>query len=281
MPRPVWPVWRTHPGPVIRRPTPATTATAWWPSRWVRHPTARPTGASGAWRSAPALEAKIRDVVGLYLDPPAGAIVLSVDEKTQIQALDRTQPMLPMRSGQVERHTHDYTRNGTTCLFAALEVATGQVTTDTRERHTGADFPAFMRRVARAYPEGDLHVVLDNVSTHKTPEVLAWLARHPRIAFHFTPTSASWMNQVETWFGVLTRQAIRRGSFRSVKELVAMIDAFTRQWNEGSSPGATAEFLTDRDATLMSGSRDMDLMGWPDGTGQGWPHRVMVLLDRA
>jgi transposase len=184
----------------------------------------------------PALEAKIRDVVGLYLDPPAGAIVLSVDEKTQIQALDRTQPMLPMRPGQVERHTHDHTRNGTTCLFAALEVGSGQVTTDTRERHTGADFLAFMRRVAREYPTGDLHVVLDNVSTHKTPDVQAWLARHPRITFHFTPTSASWMNQVETWFGILTRQAIRRGSFRSVKELVAMIDAFTRSWNEGSGP---------------------------------------------
>jgi len=184
----------------------------------------------------PALEAKIRDVVGLYLDPPDGAIVLSVDEKTQIQALDRTQPHLPMRPGQVERHTHDYTRHGTTCLFAALEVGTGQVTTDTRERHTGADFLTFMRRVAREYPTGELHVVLDNVSTHKTPAVLAWLARHPRIAFHFTPTSASWMNQVETWFGILTRQAIRRGSFRSVQELVAMIDAFTRQWNAGASP---------------------------------------------
>jgi transposase len=184
----------------------------------------------------PALEAKIRDVVGLYLDPPEGAIVLSVDEKTQIQALDRTQPMLPLRPGQVERHTHDYTRNGTTCLFAALEVGSGRVTTDTRDRHTGADFLAFMRRVARAYPEGELHVVLDNVSTHTTPAVRAWLERHPRITFHFTPTSASWMNQVETWFGILTRQAIRRGSFRSVKELVAMIDAFCRSWNEGSSP---------------------------------------------
>jgi transposase len=186
----------------------------------------------------PALEAKVRDVVGLYLDPPEGAIVLSVDEKTQIQALDRTQPMLPMRPGQVERHTHDYTRHGTTCLFAALEVGTGQVTTDTRARHTGADFLAFMRRVARAYPEGDLHVVLDNVSTHSTPDVRAWLADNPRITFHFTPTSASWMNQVETWFGILTRKAIRRGSFRSVKELVAMIETFTRQWNEGSSPFA-------------------------------------------
>jgi len=184
----------------------------------------------------PALEDKIRDVVGLYLEPPDGAIVLSVDEKTQIQALDRTQPLLPMRPGQVERHTHDYTRHGTTCLFAALEVGTGQVTHETRERHAGADFLAFMRRVARAYPEGDLHVVLDNVSTHSTPDVKAWLARHPRITFHFTPTSASWMNQVETWFGILTRQAIRRGSFKSVKELVTMIETFTHQWNEGSSP---------------------------------------------
>ena len=186
----------------------------------------------------PALEAKIRDVVGLYLDPPEGAIVLSVDEKTQIQALDRTQPMLPMRPGQGERHTHDYKRNGTTCLFAALEVGTGRVTTDTRDRHTGADFLSFMRRVERTYRGQELHVVLDNVSTHKTPAVREWLGKHPRITFHFTPTSASWMNQVETWFGILTSQAIRRGSFRSVKELIAMIDAFTRQWNEGSSPFA-------------------------------------------
>jgi transposase len=184
----------------------------------------------------PALEAKVRDVVGLYLDPPEGAIVLSVDEKTQIQALDRTQPMLPMRPGQVERHTHDYTRHGTTCLFAALEVGTGSVTTEARARHTGADFLAFMRRVAREYPDQELHVVLDNVSTHSTPDVKAWLTLNPRVTFHFTPTSASWMNQIETWFGILTRQAIRRGSFRSVKELVAMIDAFTRQWNSGASP---------------------------------------------
>jgi transposase len=184
----------------------------------------------------PALEAKIRDVVGLYLDPPDGAVVLCVDEKTQIQALDRTQPMLPMRPGQVERHTHDYTRNGTTCLFAALEVGTGTVTTATRERHTGADFLGFLRRVERAYPGVELHVVLDNVSTHKTPAVRAWLERHPRITFHFTPTSASWMNQVETWFGILTRQAIRRGSFRSVRELVARIEAFTQSWNSGASP---------------------------------------------
>jgi transposase len=184
----------------------------------------------------PELEAKIRDVVGLYLAPPKRAIVLSVDEKTQIQALDRTAPMLPMKPGQVERHTHDYKRNGTTHLFAALEVATGKVTTQTRARHTAADFLAFLAQIERAYPEGELHVVLDNVSSHKTPDVQKWLQANPRIRFHFTPTSASWMNQIETWFGILSRQAIRRGSFRSVKELIAMIAAFTDQWNEGSTP---------------------------------------------
>jgi transposase len=184
----------------------------------------------------PELVAKVTDVVGLYLQPPARAIVLSVDEKTQIQALDRTQPMLPLRPGQVERQTHDYKRHGITSLFAALEVGTGRVTTETRERHTGADFLAFMRLVARAYPRREVHVILDNVSTHKTPEVQEWLARHKRFVFHFTPTSASWMNQVETWFSVLTRQAIRRGSFESVRALVAAIERFTREWNAGATP---------------------------------------------
>jgi transposase len=188
------------------------------------------------WSTDPELEAKVRDVVGLYLAPPERAIVLSVDEKTQIQALDRTQPMLPLRPGQVERHTHDYTRHGVTSLFAALNVATGEVTQESRQRHTGADFLAFLRRIERAYPGQDLHVVLDNVSTHKTPAVRAWLQRHPRVTLHFTPTSASWMNQIETWFGILTRQAIRRGSFGSVKELVAKIDTFTRHWNAGATP---------------------------------------------
>ena len=190
------------------------------------------------WSRDPELEAKVRDVVGLYLAPPERAIVLSLDEKTQIQALDRTQPMLPLRPGQVERHTHDYKRNGITSLFAALEVATGRVTNQARERHTADDFLAFMRLVARTYPKGRIHVVLDNVSTHKTPDVGKWLRGHRRFTFHFTPTSASWMNQVETWFSILTRQAIRRGSFGSVKELVAMIATFTEQWNAGASPFA-------------------------------------------
>jgi transposase len=184
----------------------------------------------------PALEAKIRDVVGLYLAPPERAIVLSVDEKTRSRPLDRTAPMLPLRFGSVERRTHDYVRNGTTSLFAALEIATGTVTQEARARHTGADFLAFLRRLDRPYPDQELHVILDNVSTHKTPAVRIWVERHPRITFHFTPTSASWMNQVETWFSVLTRQAIRRGSFGSVKELIARIDTFTAHWNAGSTP---------------------------------------------
>lgn len=184
----------------------------------------------------PALEAKVRDVVGLYLDPPDGAIVLSVDEKTQIQALDRTQPLLPMRPGQVERHTHDYTRHGTTCLFAALEIGSGQVTTETRARHTGADFLAFMRHVERAYPDVDLHVVLDNVSTHKTPAVRAWLERHPKITFHFTPTSASWINAVEGFFSILTRRRLRRGVFKSVADLQDAIGRYIREHNKISKP---------------------------------------------
>jgi len=186
----------------------------------------------------PQLIEKVVDVVGLYLDPPERAIVLSVDEKTQVQALDRTQPMLPLRPGLPERRTHDYQRHGTVNLFAALEVATGKVTHETRDRHTGADFLAFLGRIARAYPKGEVHLILDNVSTHKTPAVQAWLARHKRFVFHFTPTSASWMNQIETWFSILTRQAIRRGSFGSVTELERAIDAFTNAWNESAAPFA-------------------------------------------
>jgi transposase len=186
----------------------------------------------------PELVEKVTDVVGLYLDPPERAIVLSVDEKKQAQALDRTQPMLPLRPGLPERQTHDYRRHGTISLFAALDVATGRVTHDTRERHTGADFLAFLKRIARAYPKGEVHLILDNVSTHKTPAVQAWLAKHKRFVFHFTPTSASWMNQIEIWFGILTRQALRRGSFNGVGALVAAIDAFTSEWNDRAAPFA-------------------------------------------
>lgn len=183
----------------------------------------------------PAAEEKIRDIVGLYLDPPANAAVLCVDEKTQIQALNRTQPLLPLRPGLSARQTHDYQRNGVTSLFAALEVAQGRVLGECRPRHTGDDFLAFTRKVARHY-RSDLHFILDNSSSHKTPAVQQWLAAHPRIHFHFTPTGASWLNMIEVWFGVLTRKSIRRGSFDSVRALVRHIQAYLDHWNAHPVP---------------------------------------------
>jgi transposase len=184
----------------------------------------------------PHLEAKIRDVVGLYLSPPDNAVVVCIDEKSQIQALNRTAPVLPILPGVPEKATHDYVRNGTTTLFAALEVATGKVTQDCRPRHTHADFLAFLKQVAKAYPRRNLHVVCDNYATHKHPTVKAWLANNPRVRLHFTPTSGSWLNLVEIFFGIITRQAIRRGSFDSVKELTNAIARFIHAWNEHCEP---------------------------------------------
>src|SRR3954467_6600945 len=185
----------------------------------------------------PQLEAKIRDVVGLYLDPPANAVVVCVDEKSQIQALDRTAPLLPMRFEQAERRTHDYKRHGTTTLVAALEVATGKITADAcYERHRNTEFLAFLKQVAKAHPRVKLHVVADNYATHRHPNVRAWLARNPRIMMHFTPTSASWMNMVEIFFGIITRQAIRRGTFTSVRDLVGAIRAFIDAYNQRCEP---------------------------------------------
>ena len=184
----------------------------------------------------PELEAKVRDVVGLYLDPPRNAIVLCVDEKSQIQALDRTAPILPVRPGLPEKATHDYKRNGTTTLFAALEVATGRVTDECYDRHGKAEFLDFLTKVARAYPRRDLHVVVDNYHTHKHDDINAWLAKNPRITLHFTPTSGSWLNLVEVFFGIITRQAIRRGSFDSVKELITAIRTFIEGWNDRAHP---------------------------------------------
>jgi len=184
----------------------------------------------------PQLEAKVRDVVGLYLHPPQRAIVVCVDEKRQIQALSRTAPNLPLRPGSPERRTHDYVRHGTTTLFAALEVATGKVTDQCFPRHRHAEFLAFLKLVAKAYPRRQLHVVLDNYGTHTHPKVKAWLAKHPRLHLHFTPTSASWMNLVEVFFAIITRQAIRRGNFASVPDLIAAIRRFVNGWNQRSHP---------------------------------------------
>jgi transposase len=188
----------------------------------------------------PELVAKVVDVVGLYLAPPENAIVLCVDEKSQIQALDRTAPLLPMRSGSPEQRTHDYVRHGTTTLFAALDIATGKVTGQVQARHRHQEFLRFLRQVERAYPDDgtglELHLVMDNYAAHKRVEIRDWLAAHPRVRVHFTPTSASWLNMVEIWFGIIERQAIRRGTFRSVKELNAKIRAFIDGWNGRAHP---------------------------------------------
>jgi transposase len=184
----------------------------------------------------PDAEEKIHDVVGLYLNPPTNAVVLSVDEKTQIQALNRTQPMLLLRPGLPARQTHDYRRNGLTSLYAALEIASGRVIGECRERHTGADFLRFLKGLARHYRKQDLHVILDNSSTHKTPAVRAWREAHPRVHFHFTPTGASWLNLVEAWFGILTRKSVRRGSFDTVRALITHIRKFIEHWNENPTP---------------------------------------------
>ena len=185
----------------------------------------------------PQLEAKLRDVVGLYLAPPDNAVVVSVDEKSQVQALDRTAPMLPLRPGLAERRTHDYVRHGTTTLFAALEVATGKITADAcYPRHRHQEFLRFLKKVAAAHPGVDLHVVLDNYAAHKHPKIREWLAGNPRITLHFTPTGCSWLNMVEIFFGIITRQAIRRATFRSVKELTAAIGTFIDAYNDRCQP---------------------------------------------
>jgi transposase/transcriptional regulator with XRE-family HTH domain len=184
----------------------------------------------------PQLEEKVRDVVGLYLDPPTNAAVISLDEKTQIQALSRTQPLLPIRPGLPARRTHDYKRNGLTDLYAALEVATGKVIGECSPSHTGADFLRFLKLVARRFPHQQLHVVLDNSSTHSTPQIQSWLAAHPRIHFHFTPKGASWLNLIEAWFSILTRKSVRRGSFDSLTKLIRHIHAYIDLWNKNPKP---------------------------------------------
>ena len=180
---------------------------------------------------------KLRDVVGLYVDPPAHAVVLSVDEKSQIQALDRTQPGLPMKKGRCGTMTHDYKRHGTTTLFAALNVLEGKIIGRCMQRHRHQEFIRFLNSIEADIPAGKIvHVVLDNYATHKHSKVRAWLARHPRFVFHFTPTSASWLNAVEGFFAKLTRRRLKRGVFRSIVDLQAAINRFLKETNDHPKP---------------------------------------------
>ena len=180
---------------------------------------------------------KLEDIVGLYMSPPEHALVLCCDEKSQVQALERTQPVLPLGLGYAEGVTHDYYRHGTTTLFAALDVLDGKVITLCKPRHRHQEFLSFLDHLDRNVPPAlEIHLVADNYGTHKHPKVKAWLARRPRYHFHYTPTYASWLNQVERWFGLITQQAIRRGSFRSVAELVQKIDAYVANYNLHQRP---------------------------------------------
>ena len=184
----------------------------------------------------PQFDTKLADIIGLYLDPPERALVLCVDEKSQIQALNRTQPLLPLRPGLPARMTHDYERNGTTSLFAALEVASGTVHGQCCARHTHVEFIAFLESIAKRYPQLTIHVICDNYGTHKHPKVREWVVAHPRFRQHFTPTSASWLNLVERWFGLITQQMIRRGSFESVRRLERAIMRYLESWNQAATP---------------------------------------------
>ena len=190
---------------------------------------------------------KVRDIVGLYLNPPEHALVLCVDEKSQVQALERTQPLLPMGLGYVEGVTHDYVRHGTTTLFAALDIANGSVFTQCKPRHRHQEFLSFLRHIEASVPPTlEVHLICDNYATHKHPRVRSWLARRPRFHLHFTPTYSSWLNQVERWFALITNQAIRRGSFQSVTDLKRQITAFVDHYNQHPKPfmwTATAESI--------------------------------------
>ena len=212
----------------------------------------------GTWKLSkdPQFVAKVRDVVGLYLNPPERAVVLCVDEKSQIQALDRTAPILPMLPGTPERATHDYKRSGTSSLYAALDITTGRVIGSLHARHRAIEFKKFLQTLDREVPADlDVHVILDNSSTHKTPAVKKWLLAHPRFVLHFTPTSSSWLNLVERWFGELTSKKLRRGTHRSVRELNNDIRGWINDWNENPRPFAwtkTAEEILNSLAEYLS-----------------------------
>lgn len=190
------------------------------------------------WKTSndPEFEPKMLAIIGLYLNPPNNAVVLCVDEKTSIQALDRTQPLLPLKPHLIERRSFEYKRNGTASLLAALEVHTGKVQGQCLQSNDSDAFIRFLRQLLRAYPEKELHVVVDNGSSHRSKQTAAWVAKHKRIQLHFTPTHASWLNQIEIWFGILTRKVVRRGVFESRKDLVDKIMAFIAAYSETASP---------------------------------------------
>lgn len=203
---------------------------------------------------------KVRDIVALYLNPPEAAVVLCVDEKSQIQALDRTAPVLPLLPGVPERRSHDYVRNGTTNLYAALNVASGHVIANTTARHRAEEFRRFLNLIDKAIPAGlDVHVVLDNSSTHKTPSIQRWLVRHPRFTLHFTPTYSSWLNLVERWFAELTTKWLKRGTHRSVRDLTTSIRTWITNWNDDPKPFTwhkTADEILDSLATYCQRIND-------------------------
>ena len=247
--------------------------THWWTRSMAQATGLNQTAVSRIWRAFglkphreqtwklsadPQFIEKVRDVVGLYMDPPEHALVLCVDEKSQIQALDRTAPCLPMLPGTPARRTHDYVRHGTTSLFAALNAATGQVIGAHHHRHRHQEFLKFLKTIDAATPAGlDLHLICDNYATHKTPAVRNWLIRHPRFHLHFTPTSSSWLNLVERWFAELTNRKLRRGAHRSVRELEADITAWTQAWNNNPRPFVWAKTA---DEILDSLSRYLQLI---------------------
>jgi len=204
---------------------------------WKKHKLQPHRVESFKFSNDPEFAPKVRDIVGLYMNPPDKAIILSVDEKSQIQALDRTQPILPLRPGLPERQTHDYQRHGTTTLFAALNVLEGTVIGECQPRHRHQEFLRFLDRIDQSIDSGqEIHLVLDNYGTHKHPEVKKWLAERPRYHVHFTPTSSSWLNQIERWFAEITRKRIRRGTFRSVRELIKAINDYVRIYNQNPRP---------------------------------------------
>ena len=237
----------------------ATVARIW--RKWKLQPW---RGETFKFSTDPELDAKVRDVVGLYLDPPEKAVVVCIDEKSPGAGPgpDRADPA--DAPGLPEKQTHDYVRHGTTTLFAALEVATGRVEQTCQPRHRHQEFLRFLKQVAKAYPRVKLHVVCDNYATHKHPAVKAWLARNPRITLHFTPTSGSWLNMVEIFFGIITRQAIRRGTFTSVKDLIEAITAFIDGWNERCQP-----FVWTKNADTSSPKHTVNQLPTRDTSDQG------------